>query len=528
MKRYRIVSLKANQEAEMASDSADKRRWWALVVVSLGLLTISLDNTILNVALPSIATDLGASGGELQWIVDAYTLVFAGLVLSAGSLGDRFGRRRALVVGLVVFAGGSLAAALSAAPGALTASRAFMGIGAALVMPTTLSVITNVFPARERAKAIGIWAAVAGVGVAIGPIAGGFLLEHFSWGSVFLINLPVAAIVLLGAAFFVPESRDPEASRLDPVGAGLSIAGLTTLVWSIIEAPERGWTDPVILGALGVSVALLVAFARWELHTDSPMLNVRLFRLGAFSGASGAVALAFFALFGTIFFLTQYLQEVLDYTALEAGVRTLPVAGGLILGGPLSARIAERLGARRVVAAGLVIVAGGLSLLSTVDVSSGYGLVAASMAIFGVGMGAAMAPSTESIMSTLPLAHAGVGSAMNDTTRMVGGTLGVAVLGSLLSSGYGADMERVTAGLDPRAAEFAGESIGAAGRVAERIGGEAGAALSQAADGAFVSAMSTALTAGAGVALAGAVFALVVMPRREREPRASVTEAVPA
>lgn len=500
----------------MQANKVQERRWWTLAVVSLALLTISLDNTILNVALPSIGGDLGASGGQLQWIVDAYVLVFAGLLLTAGSLGDRFGRRRALVFGLAVFAAGSLAAALAGSSDALIASRALMGVGAAFVMPTTLSVITNVFPAGERAKAIGIWAAVAGIGVAIGPIAGGFLLEHFSWGSVFLINLPVAAIVVSGSVWFVPESRDPEAARLDPVGAGLSVAGLSTLVWAIIEAPERGWTDGLIVAAFALAAGLLAAFARWELRTSSPMLDVRLFRMGAFSGASGAIALAFFALFGTIFFLTQYLQEVLDYTALEAGVRTLPVAGGLIVGGPLSARIAERVGARFVVAAGLAILAGGLSLFSTVDSASGYGLVAASMAIFGVGVGAAMAPSTESIMSTLPPAHAGVGSAMNDTTRMVGGSLGVAVLGSLLSSGYGADMDRITAGMDPRAAEAAGESIGAAGRVAERVGGETGAALAQAADGAFVSAMSSALAVGAGVALVGAVFALVVMPRRER------------
>ncbi len=513
----------------MQQQTAHRRRWWTLAVVSLALLTISLDNTILNVALPSIQSDLGATGGELQWIVDAYTLVFAGFVLTAGSLGDRFGRQKALVAGLLIFATGSLAAALSGSPEALTASRAFMGFGAALVMPTTLSVITNVFPAGERGKAIGIWAAVAGIGVAVGPIAGGFLLEHFEWGSVFLVNLPVAAVVLAAARWLVPESRDPEASRLDPIGAGLSAVGLTTLVWAIIEAPDRGWTSGVTLGAFAVALALLVAFARWELRTSSPMLDVRLFKVGAFSGASGAVALAFFSLFGVIFFLTQYLQEVLDYSALEAGVRTLPVAGGLILGGPLSARIAERVGARWVVGAGLAILATALGLLSTVELGTGYGLVAASMAIMGVGMGAAMAPSTESIMSTLPAAHAGVGSAMNDTTRMVGGSLGVAVLGSLLSSGYGDDMERVTEGLDPRAAEAAGESISAAGAVAGRIGGEAGAALAQAADGAFVSAMSTALTVGTGVALAGALFAVVVMPRKQREPKAArAPQAVPA
>jgi len=515
----------------MQSSPAYERRWWILGVLSLSLLIISLDNTILNVALPSIEGDLGASSSDLQWIVDSYVLVFAGLLLTAGSLGDRFGRRRALMLGLTVFGAGSALSALAGSADQLIASRALMGVGGALIMPTTLSVLTNVFPAEERGKAIGVWAAVAGLGVAIGPITGGWLLEHFEWPSVFVVNLPVVALGLAGAMLLVPESRDPSKASLDPLGAALSIAGLITVVWAIIEAPSRGWGSTTVLTTAALGTALLAAFAAWELRAHSPMLDVRLFRNGAFSGASGAIGLAFFALFGTIFFLTQYLQGVADYTALEAGIRTLPVAGGLVVGGPVSARVAERIGARVVVAFGLATIGAGLALLSQVEVDSGYALIAASLAVLGVGMGAAMAPATESIMSALPPANAGVGAAMNDTTRLVGGSLGVAVLGSLLSSGYRGDMESATAGLPEPAASAARDSVGTASAVAERLGGDAGAALTRAADAAFTSAMGDALMVAATVALAGAAFALKVIPRGAQSTKATEArgqEAVPA
>src|SRR5687767_11461324 len=295
------------------SGKAYDRRWWTLVVLSVSLLVISLDNTILNVALPTIERDLDASAGALQWIVDSYTLVFAGLLLTMGSLGDRFGRRRALVVGLFVFGAGSLLSAFAPSADALIASRALMGLGGALIMPSTLSVLTNVFPAKERPKAIGIWAAVAGLGIAIGPVAGGWLIEHLDWTWVFLVNLPIVVLALAASPAFVPESRDPEQSRLDPLVAVLSTAGLGALTWAIIEGGgERGWTDPVILGAFGVALATLAAFVAWGLRTASPMLDVRMFRVRRFSGASVSIALVFFSLFGAIFFLTMYLQEVKD------------------------------------------------------------------------------------------------------------------------------------------------------------------------------------------------------------------------
>jgi EmrB/QacA subfamily drug resistance transporter len=498
------------------SGKAYDRRWWTLVVLSASLLIISLDNTILNVALPTIERELDASASDLQWIVDSYTLVFAGLLLTLGSLGDRFGRRLALVVGLVTFGAGSLASALATSADLLIASRALMGVGGALIMPSTLSILTNVFPAEERPKAIGIWAAVAGLGIAIGPVGGGWLIEHFDWSAVFLVNLPIVAVALAAIPALVPESRDPGQSRLDPLGAVLSTTGLGVLTWAIIEG-QHGWTDAPTLAGFAVAAAALAAFVAWELRTASPMLDVRLFRIGRFSGASVSIALVFFSLFGAIFFLTMYLQEVKDYGPLAAGLRITPVAVGLVLGGPLSAKLAHRFGTRSVVAAGLTIVAGALLVMSSMDAATGYGVIALSLVLMGFGMGTTMAPATESIMSALPLAHAGVGSAMNDTVRLVGGTLGVAILGSLLSSRYGAGMEGAVAGLPEPARAAAEGSIGGASAVAERIGGNAGATLNSVAETAYASAMGTTLMVAAGVALVGALVAIVVLPGRERE-----------
>jgi EmrB/QacA subfamily drug resistance transporter len=493
------------------------RRWWTLAVLSTALLVISLDNTILNVALPTIERELDATSGQLQWIVDSYTLVFAGLLLTMGALGDRFSRRGALVAGLAIFGSASLASAFAGTPTMLITTRALMGVGGALIMPTTLSILTNVFPAHERPKAIGIWAAVAGIGVGVGPAAGGFLIDQFDWTAVFLVNVPIVIAALAAAPKLVPDSKDPEQSRLDPVGAVLSTAGLGFLTAAIIEAPDSGWTDPMILAGFGSAAEVLAAFVIWELKSSSPMLDVRLFRIRRFSGASGAVTLVFFALFGAIYFLTQYLQDVLDYSPLDAGIRTLPIAAGLIVGGPLSAKLASRFGTRAIVAAGLVVVAGGLYLLSGADVDTGYGLIATALVMMGFGMGATMAPATESIMSSVPLNHAGVGSAMNDTVRMVGGTLGVAILGSLLSSSYGDKMDPVVKSLPDSAASAASDSVGHAGVVADQIGGSAGAALNHAAEAAFTSAMSSTLTVAAAIAIAGSALALIVLPGRGRE-----------
>ncbi len=489
----------------------DPRRWWIHGALSLALLVISVDNTILNVAIPTIERELSASTSELQWIIDSYILVFAGLLLTMGSLGDRFGRRRALFAGLVVFGISSAVAAASTSSDMLIAARASMGIGGALIMPATLSILMNVFPREEHAKAIGAWAGVFGIGIAVGPTGGGLLLEHFAWGSVFLVNIPLVAAALLLGAKLIPESRDPATPPLDIPGAVLSTSGLAALVYGLIDAPDAGWTATSTLVAFAAAAVLLGGFVARELTARHPMLDVRLFRFPQFTAASGAIALASFALFGSIFFLTQHMQSVLGYSPLEAGVRLLPIAAGLMISAPLSAKASAKLGTRVTVALGLAGVAAGLATMVLADAGNGYAPVAVAQVVLALGMGISMAPATESVMSVLPLDRAGVGSAMNDTVRMVGGSLGIAVLGSVLSSAYRGGMEDA-----PAAAQ---ESVGAA------VAAGRDTALGQQAIDAFVSGMHTTAIVAAAVALAGAVLAAAFLPKRLRTDAATRTSA---
>jgi EmrB/QacA subfamily drug resistance transporter len=490
------------------------RRWQALVILALSLFVVTVGNTILNVALPTIRAELDAGSSQLQWIVDAYLLVFAGLLMTAGSLGDRFGRRRALMTGLVIFAIGSALAALSGSATELIASRGLMGLGAAAIMPTTLSILTNIFPSHERPKAIAIWAGVSGLGIAAGPITGGWLLEHLDWNSVFLVNIPVVALALLGAAMLVPESRDPGKPRLDLVGAGLSTAGLSALVWGLIEAPGRGWSSSVILGAFAVGAAIMAAFVAWEHRSAHPMLDVRVFRNPRFSAASVSIAFMFFALMGVVYFLTTYVQTVLGYGTLDTGVRMLPIAGGMIVASRLSVVVAGRLGTKLAVAGGLGIVALALAQFATFGVDTAYGPIAVALTTMGLGIGLAMSPATEAIMGALPRAKAGIGSAMNDVVREVGGTLGIAVLGSVLTSSYGNAMDDDVAGLPGSAASAATDSVGAAHEVAAHVGGTAGERLLAASNDAFVHGMATTATLAAVAAVVGAIVALALLPAR--------------
>lgn len=498
------------------------RRWAILAVLCLSLLIVGIDGTIVNVALPSFVRELHATSSDLQWIVDAYTLVFASFLLLAGSLGDRYGRKTALTVGIVLFGAGSLASAMVGSASTLIFSRALQGFGAAFIMPSTLSILTNVFPAEERGRAIGIWAGVSGLGVAIGPIAGGYLLEHFWWGSIFLVNVPVIAVALLAGAVLVPNSRDPEAPPLDYIGSLLSVLTLLCLLYAIIEGPSKGWTAPLIVGGFVVGAVLLFVFVKWENHLEHPLLDVSFFSNPRFSAASIAVTLVFFAMFGSMFFLSQYLQFVLDYNALQSGVRLLPIAVALMVAAPLSSKFVSMVGSKIVVTVGLVLVAVAMLLMSMAHVSSGYGLVAVVLVVIGVGMGLAMAPATDSIMGSLPPEKAGVGSAVNDTTREVGGALGIAILGSITSSIYRQaitkdSLYQAVAKQNAQAGAAIRDSIGAADQVVKALPpqfAKVGVLLTAASNRAFVHALDRTVLVGAGVAVLGAIVAAVFLPAR--------------
>lgn len=508
----------------MTPDEIHLRRWLILAVLCLSLVLVVLGNTSLNVALPTLVRELDASGSELQWIVDAYALVFGGLLLSAGAIGDRFGRKGALQNGLVMFGLASLAATIATQPEHLVAARAAMGVGAAFIMPATLSILTNVFPPEERGRAIGVWAAFAGVGGAIGPIVGGWLLDHFWWGSIFFLNVVVVVAALGFGLVLVPTSRDPRHTRLDPAGAALSIVALGALLYGIIEGPEEGWTAPVTLGAFGIALLVGAGFVRWELRAAHPMLPMQYFRDPRFSVGSTAIALAFFAMFGMFFLLTQYLQFVLGYSPLEAGVRTLPTAVALMISAPNSDLLAARFGAHRVVGTGLVVVTGGLVGLSLLTITTPYWVLGLVLFVLGLGMGSSMAPSTGSIMAAMPQAKAGVGSAVNDTSREVGGAVGVAVLGTLLNAGYRSNLDAQVTGIVPDGVrETAGESVGAALGIANELG-EAGRPLFEAARSAFTDAMGVSFLVAAGMTLLGAVVAWRRLPARSRPEEAEVGE----
>jgi EmrB/QacA subfamily drug resistance transporter len=490
------------------------RRWKTLAVLSLSLLIIGLDNTILNVALPSLQEHFDASASTLQWMVDSYMLVFACLLLTAGTLGDRFGRKRALQAGLLLFGGASLAVLAVSTSGQLIAVRSIMGIGGALIMPATLSIITNVFPRDERGKAIAVWAAFAAVGVGLGPLFGGLLLEWFSWESVFLVNVPVTAVALIAGFVLVPDSKDPEPGAFDLLGAALSAASLGTLVYGLIEAPSKGWTEPLILGSFGAAAVLAAAFVRWELHTRSPMLNLSFFRNPRFSVASMGIGIASFSLFGAIFGTTQFLQDAHGYSALEAGAAMVPLAVGMMMGAGSSTKLVPRFGTTRIVTAGLLAMAGTLStaLLWTYDMPYwpiGLWFLGAALALAWV-----MAPSTDSVMGAVPEEKAGVASAMNDVTRQVAGALGTAVIGSLIASFYGSRISDDVASLPEPARSAAKESIGQANALAAQLPAAQGESLAHSAATAFTGALGLSLAIAAGAGLVGAFAVRRWLPAR--------------
>ena len=505
-------------EASDVQLASHPRRWAALAVVCFGMFVTVLDGTIVNIALPSLSVDLGASTRQLQWIVDAYLLVFTGLLLAAGGIGDKFGRKRMLIIGLIVFGATSAFAGRAESAGQLIAGRALMGIGAALIFPATLAIITNVFrDPRERAKAIGIWSATSGMAVAAGPITGGWMLEHFWWGSVFFVNVPITVLVAVATWFVVPESRESDAPRLDKVGLLLSIAAIASLVYTIIEAPEWGWASARTLAGFAVALVVLTAFVRWELRVQHPMLPVKIFSNLRFSAASVAITAAFFALFGFIFLITQYFQLIRGYGPLEAGVRTLPVAISIAIAAITAPRFVQRIGTTQVVRGGLAMMSiAFLWIALRTEVDTPYIEIVGQMIFLGVGLGATTAPATESIMGSLSADKAGVGSAVNDTTRELGGTLGVAIIGSVFTSVYVADLRAsggVFAQLPPEVRHLTEESVGAARFIAQQLGVNAQPYLAQVSD-AFLSGLSVGCFVAAGVAAAGAVFAGRFLPAR--------------
>jgi EmrB/QacA subfamily drug resistance transporter len=489
------------------------RRWWTLGVLCLSLLIVFVGNSSLNVTIPTLSRQLRASTSQLQWVVAAYSLVFAGLLFTAGAIGDRFGRKGALQLGLVGFLVAVALASASTAMWQLIACRALMGGCAAFIMPSTLSILVNVFPPEERAKAIAIWAGVTGGAGAIGPVASGWLLGHFWFGSVFLVNVPIILTALGLGVFFVPKSKDPEQAQLDLVGAGLSIVGLSSLVYGLIQAPGKGWTSGNTLATFAISVVVLALFVLWESRVDQPMLDMGYFRNPAFSTATGGMILVFLSMFGVMFLITQYFQLVLGYSPLSAALRFIPMAPIMMIVSPLTPRIIGRLGANRTVATGMSLVSVGFLSFSFLSVHTSYLYVLLCVFFLMTGIALTMSPMTAAIMSAVPPRRAGAGSAMNDATRELGAALGVAVLGSVAASRYSSGIRTAVAPLAPAVQAAARTSLGTALQAAARLPQDASTRLISAADHAFVSGIHFAAITGALLAACAATFVLKFLPR---------------
>ncbi|MDO8363749.1 MAG: DHA2 family efflux MFS transporter permease subunit [Actinomycetota bacterium] len=507
--------------SSLAAATRQRSPWVVLAVLCSSVFIIVVDGTIVNVALPTFIRELGATTSELQWIVDAYVLVFAGLLMAAGSIGDRFGRKGVLQLGLLVFGATSIMASLADSAGELIGWRAAMGVGGALIFPATLALLVNVFTdARQRAVAIAVWAATSGLAVALGPVAGGLLLRHYSWGSVFLVNVPVIVVAMVLIGRLVPTSRDTTVHRLDPLGTLLSIAGITVLVWAVIEGPKHGWLSLSSAVAFGLAAGLLVGFVAWERRTDHPMLDVSVFTNLRFTAGSVSVTFAFFALFGFIFMVTQYFQVVRGYDTLEAGVRTVPFALFTGVAAPLSAKLVHRFGTKAVVAAGLTSMSLGFAWTTFDTADASYWLIVGQMLFMGGGLGLVNAPATEAIMGSLPPEKAGVGSAVNDTARELGGTLGVAIVGSLFASIYAGRLGELLAGspVPAAAVAIAQQSAGAGAEVArqagEQAGPTAGELVGNAVNTAFMEGFHAGSWVSAAVVLAGAAMAWRWLPSR--------------
>ena len=508
------TSLAPHEEALFVDPRVYARRWWTLAVLCLSLLIVFVGNSSLNVTIPTLSRVLGASTAQLQWVIAAYSLVFAGLLFTTGALGDRYGRKGALQLGLVVYLAAALAATLSNAMWQLIACRAVMGVGAAFIMPSTLSILVNVFPPHERTKAIAVWASVTGAAGAIGPVASGWLLGHFWYGSVFFVNVPILLSALIAGHFLVPKSRDPEQGQLDPVGALLSIVGISSLVYGLIQAPDIGWRSPATLVAFAIAAIVLAGFVAWELHVEEPMLDMRYFRNRAFSTGTSGMVLIFLSMFGVMFLITQYFQLILGYSPLGSALRLLPMAPIMILVSPMTPRLSARFGANRVVAFGMMLVAVGLLMYRALTPHTPYWYVLLSILPLVCGIALSMSPMTASIMSAVPPRRAGAGSAMNDATRELGAALGIALMGSVAASRYTSSLSSVTAHLPADVQHQANVSLADALAAASKLGGPAGHALAIGAQNAFIDGIRLAVTAGALLAIAASVLVYRTLPRQ--------------
>ena len=494
------------------------KRWLGLVFIGISVVVISLDNTVLNTALPSISRHLNATENDLQWIIDSYALVFAALLLTTGSIGDRYGRKKALQFGLVWFMICSVLAALVTSTTMLIALRAVLGLGGAMILPATLSIITATFPRSERPQAIALWAAIFGLGVGIGPVLGGFLLEHFDWNAVFLVNLPICLIALVGGALFLADSKDAHAPNIDWPGIALSIVGLFLFVHGIIDAGVHGWTDPVVLLPLVSGILVLAGFAWWESRSPNAMLPMRFFKNMSFSVASIALSLVTFCQFSLLFLLTPYLQTVHGYSTLQSGLGVLPLAITLTIMATVSARISARIGTKYTVSLGIAIAAiGYLFIAASYQVDTSYLVILIGQVIVGIGVGAAFSPAANSIMSAVPIAKAGVGSAMNDTSRQLGGALGVAVLGTVLNLSYASSLNALkNPAMSASVMAQSANSVQAAHQVADALSSNLRQVLLTASNQAYVTGMDHALIVGAIVLAVAALFVTVFLPAQIR------------
>lgn len=504
-----------------------KRRWLALAAPVFGLMIVGLDATILTVALPTLATDLEATTTELQWFTDGYTLPFAGLLLPLGVLGDRIGRRLVLIGGLLLFGVGSLMVMGVDSPDGLIIARIVMGAGAAAITPLALSIVPLMFPPEERSKAMAIATAGFALGLPLGPLAGGWLLSNFWWGSIFLINIPVVIVAVIGMLVFVPETRDPNAKRLDLVGAVLSLVGVSAFVYGVIEVPNAGWSDPTVLVTMIGGLLLLGLLIVWLRRSTNPLVDLGFFRNARYTWSSVAISAVMFILFGVLFVVPQFLQQVQGKDAMDTGLHLLPMIGALIVAAGVGGRLVGRIGTKAIVASGMVLWVAGLGLLATVEADTDFLVTGTALAIMGAALGFTMPTTLDAILGSLPLDQVGAGSALANSMRQIGASVGVAVLGSSLNSVYRSNVEdEVPLGLPAGATEAVGDNVAAAVQVAEKLPDAQATALADAARDAFVAGMSTVALICAGLAAVTAVLVVALLPARAKT--AVTDEAAPA